>query len=533
MITLVETPREQEATRELGGENEDQSERKVLLSARGLRKAFGGQVVLNGLDLDLHEGEVVLLRGENGSGKTTLLNILTGNIEPDSGAIHYSSNGSSRAYEFPRRWWQRLNPRDHFRPEFVAQKGIGRTWQDVRLFNSQSLRDNIAVGVPAQPGENPFLALFSPRRTRRAELQVWQKADKILADLDLGGREESSADKISLGQSKRVAVARAFGAGARLFFLDEPLAGLDRQGIVNVLALLESLIRQHRITVVIVEHVFNQMHLHGLLTTDWLLENGRIQRSASTTTSSEKIASNDNALTGHRRSTWFDLVVPKGAEVLEEALPRGAILTRIRAGKRGSESRKILEIRNLVVNRGSHIAIGLDDEREISGLNLTLYEGETTVLQAPNGWGKTTLGEAIMGLIPIWRGEILFDGQDIKHLHVWQRARANLHFVPARSNVFPTLTVDESLRLAGLHHARPHLKHLLQRTAAQLSGGERQKLSLASVPANNRLVLYDEPFSALDRTALMTHANTIVEGHNTKLIMLPNLTHTRRTDFSR
>jgi ABC-type branched-subunit amino acid transport system ATPase component len=246
------------------------------------------------------------------------------------------------------------------------------------------------------------------------------------------------------------------------------------------------------------------------------LANGRIQRTAS-----EKIIRDRNTLTPQHQPAWFDLLVPNGAEVLEEALPRGAILTRIRSGNRGSESRKTLEIRNLVVNRGSHVVIGLDDEREISGLNLTLYEGEIAVLQAPNGWGKTTLGEAIMGLIPMDRGEILFDGQDIKQLHVWQRARAGLHFVPARSNVFPTLTVEESLRAAGCHDAPPHLRPLLQRTASQLSGGERQKLSLASVPRNSRLVLYDEPFSALDSTALMTHANAIVQGHNAKLIMLP------------
>jgi ABC-type branched-subunit amino acid transport system ATPase component len=516
MIAVVEAPRKQADEAELYADREDQSEGKVLLSARGLRKTFGGQVVLNGLDFDLHEGEVVLLRGENGSGKTTLINILTGNIEPESGAIRYSNNGSSRCYEFPRRLWQRLNPQDHFRPEFVAQGGIGRTWQDVRLFNSQSLRDNIAVGVSAQPGENPLRTLFTPRDTGRAERQVRETADKTLADLDLGGREDSSADKISLGQSKRVAIARAFAAGARLFFLDEPLAGLDRQGIINVLTLLESLIRQHRITVVIVEHVFNQIHLHGLLTTDWLLANGRIQRTAS-----EKITRRRDTLASEDQPAWLNLLAPKGAEVLEEALPRGAILTRIRSGSRSSESRKILEIRNLVVNRGSHIAIGLDDAREISGLNFALYEGETTVLQAPNGWGKTTLAEAIMGLIPIDLGEILFEGQDIKQLHAWQRARARLHFVPARSNVFPSLTVEESLRAAGIHDVPAHLRPLLQRTAAQLSGGERQKLSLASVPGNSRLVLYDEPFSALDSTALMTHAKAIVEGRNAQLIMLP------------
>jgi len=123
----------------------NQESTPVLLRASGLRKAFGGQVVLDGVDLELRQGEVVLLRGENGSGKTTLLNILTGNLEPDAGEIHYSADDSPRSYSFPRRWWQDLNPWDHFRPEFVAMEGMGRTWQDVRLFHSLSLRDNIAV----------------------------------------------------------------------------------------------------------------------------------------------------------------------------------------------------------------------------------------------------------------------------------------------------------------------------------------------------------------------------------------------------
>lgn len=118
---------------------------RVVLRAQGLRKAFGGQRVLDDLDLILHEGEVVLLRGENGSGKTTLLNILTGNLEPDTGTIEYLADSTPRSYSFPRRWWQELNPFDHFTPEFVAREGIGRTWQDVRLFGSQSLRDNFGL----------------------------------------------------------------------------------------------------------------------------------------------------------------------------------------------------------------------------------------------------------------------------------------------------------------------------------------------------------------------------------------------------
>ena len=143
-----------------------------ILEARGITKRFGGQTVLRDVDLVLSRGEVVLLRGENGSGKTTLLNILTGNLEPDAGSIKYLADDSPRTYTFPRRWWQELNPWDHFRPEFVAKEGIGRTWQDVRLFGDLSLRDNIAVAEPGQPGENPLMALIAPGYVRKSERRI-------------------------------------------------------------------------------------------------------------------------------------------------------------------------------------------------------------------------------------------------------------------------------------------------------------------------------------------------------------------------
>jgi ABC-type branched-subunit amino acid transport system ATPase component len=304
----------------------------VLLRAEGLKKGFGGHVVLDGLDLELRQGEVVLLRGENGSGKTTLLNVLTGNLEPDAGAIHYLVDGTPLIYRFPRRWWQALNPFDHFAPEFVAREGVGRTWQDIRLFGSQTLRENIAGAALGRFGHNPALALFAPPSRRRREVAVAREADAVLARLGLMGREESSADKISVGQSKRVAIARAVAAGARILFLDEPLAGLDRRGINDVLELLGSLVGEQDITLVIVEHVFNQTHLQGLVTTDWLLAGGTIKRADCTAGKDNsavdfQVTSTDSLA---QHPAWFGLVAGEGATVLDEPLPRGALLTRVR-----------------------------------------------------------------------------------------------------------------------------------------------------------------------------------------------------------
>ena len=94
----------------------------TVLSVKGLKKSFGGQVILDDISLDLKRGEVVLLRGENGSGKTTLVNILTGNLEPDKGELHLNINGNKELFSFPRRWWKEVNPFDHFTPERLVSE---------------------------------------------------------------------------------------------------------------------------------------------------------------------------------------------------------------------------------------------------------------------------------------------------------------------------------------------------------------------------------------------------------------------------
>ena len=374
--------------------------RSPLLAARGLRKSFDGQLVLGGVDLELHEGEVVLLRGENGSGKTTLLNILTGNLEPDAGEIRYLADATPRTYPFPRRWWQALNSLDHFTPEFVAQEGMGRTWQDVRLFGAQSLRDNIVVADPNQPGERFLDALLRTKRAARHEEILTRRADAALLGLGLAGRERSSADKISLGQAKRVAIARAVATGARILFLDEPLAGLDGQGIDGVLGMLTSLVRKEHLTLVIVEHVFNHSYLRNIITTDWLLEDGRLNRNGMHSWHESRSAASGTAL----GTDWRRLLIDDEAEVLEEELTQGAVLTRIRRrDPLNMPRRPVLEVQGLVVTRGPRLVLGSIEAGEANGFDLVVFDGEMVVLQAPNGWGKSTLFEALTGLIQIER----------------------------------------------------------------------------------------------------------------------------------
>jgi ABC-type multidrug transport system ATPase subunit len=491
---------------------------RTLLRATGLKKSFGGQVVLDSVDLELRQGEVVLLRGENGSGKTTLLNILTGSLEAEGGTISYLADGTPRAFQFPRRWWQDLNPLDRFAPEFVAREGMGRTWQDVRLFGSQSLRANIAAAESNHPGENPLLALACPRRASRYEAEISLAADAMLSRLGLAGREDSSADKISLGQSKRVAIARAVAAGAKILFLDEPLAGLDRAGIVDVLDLLRFLVRERDVTLVIVEHVFNQPHLDGLLTSNWLLAGGKLTVTCST------FDLRHSAIPAWSRPACFEVLAEAGEEIIDEHLSGGALLTRIRRPEFYKGSRRpVLELRNLVVNRGPRTVIGLDEQKEASGLSLALYEGEIALLQAPNGWGKSTLLACIAGLLDPVKGEILLDGSLLGDTNPWNRRSAGLMFVPASDNAFQSLTSHEMFRLA--HANSSVLKVSPHKKISELSGGQRQRTALAasSSRAGCRIRLFDEPFSMLDLSAIREIVKYLLpQAFNSVLVALPS-----------
>jgi len=498
----------------------------VVLAAHDLHKHFGGQVVLDCVSLELHRGEVVLLRGHNGSGKTTLLNILTGNLEPDAGTIHLYANDQAEHFHFPRHWWQELNPFDHFTPERVAWEGVGRTWQEIRLFPTHSLLDNICVASPNQKGENPFSALCRRGTVRHQETDIRSRAAAILGKVGMKGRESSSADMVSLGQSKRIAIARAVEAGASILFLDEPLAGLDAAGINEVMGLLKQLATDHKVTLVIIEHVFNIPRVLDLATTVWTLQNKKLTVHKPSTVRAEVRIS-----VGDGFCDLIRIIAGDNKHIINQQLPGGALLTTISRNKKDSLATKntkelekefplplrerqdegfseadtpVLEVKDLIVHRGRRLVIGeRGQDGSVQGLSFTLDKSEIAFLQAPNGWGKTTLLLAIAGILPVTSGEIRLDGKPIHKLPPWERAKCGLSLLQSRDHVFINLTVRESLQLCGVGKASANLDSLLDRRVSVLSGGERQRLAIVcSQSRNQTLHLQDEPFSALDVSAL-------------------------------
>ena len=462
-----------------------------LLRVEGLSHAFGGQQVLKDVSLELHRGEVVLLRGANGSGKTTLLNILTGNLVPDRGSIELHTLREPVRFEFPRRWGAGWGG-SKFAPDRLARLGLGRTWQDIRLFDTQSLANNIAVASPHQIGENPLWAVLRRSGVMRQEGKVQQVARLRLADLGLGDRADSSADRVSLGQSKRVAIARAIQAGVKILCLDEPLAGLDAGGIEEVMGMLRDLAVTERVTLVIVEHVFNIPRILDLATTVWTLAAGEISIE-----SAEAVRLQPELGGAVGIEDWLSKL---GRAMVTRELAGGAVLKVVRVP--GVEVGEVtLAVTDLVVYRGKRLVVGdVGADGQVRGLSFELRRGELAVLLAPNGWGKTTLLEALMGLVLIDRGTIKLGGDDIQNMMIWERVGLGLTFLQSRDNLFPTFTVRETLKLNQVTNISDKIQDLVDKRMTDLSGGERQRLitsyTFDGQPFNTALL--DEPFSALD-----------------------------------
>jgi ABC-type multidrug transport system ATPase subunit len=308
-------------------------------------------------------------------------------------------------------------------------------------------------------------------------------------------RCKSSADKISLGQARRVAILRAVHSGARILFLDEPLAGLDPSGSEAVIYLLKTLARTHKLTIVLVEHVLNIPRVLEFADTVWTLAEGRLSVNTAAEVRTELTEQ------GWRGLSWLREIVGCSGLLKDECLPGGAILRRMSCTQSGDV---VLELSDVVVHRGARLVVGQPLADNISGVSLSLQKGEVAVLQAPNGWGKTTLMEAAAGLLPLTQGTIRLQGKPINGCSPWERRRLGLSLLQARGHNFSSLTVEEALRLNGVKEIPEFLRELSTRRTAQLSGGEKQRLAFASAIHDGTYVvgLLDEPFSALDQQSL-------------------------------
>jgi branched-chain amino acid transport system permease protein len=208
----------------------------VVLEVTGLSKSFGSIVAAKDLSMVLRKGTITALVGPNGAGKTTVFNLLTGFIRPDEGSVKL--NGNELVGVSPNR---------------VANAGMVRSWQDVRVIPRLSSLQNVMLGVQAQAGEHLGPLFLNPPAVSAREAEVHDTAMEWLEFVGMAEFAESSAGALSFGQSKLVALARVLATNADVLLLDEPASGIDRQWVDAMLGLIEKVRDQGR-TVCIVEH---------------------------------------------------------------------------------------------------------------------------------------------------------------------------------------------------------------------------------------------------------------------------------------
>ncbi|WP_312303059.1 branched-chain amino acid ABC transporter ATP-binding protein/permease [Pulveribacter sp.] len=207
---------------------------QMLLQAQGLYKAYGGVVPTNEVDIDIRAGHVHSLIGPNGAGKTTLLNILSGIVPPDRGSIRFGGRDVTG-----------------LAPWRIARAGLGRTFQNLKLFAGMSVLDNVKLGLHAHIPTGLFGSLLG--RGGASERAARDEALQILDALGLKDKAQEIAGSLPYGVQRRLELARALATHPRLLLLDEPAAGLNPQE-TQELAQVILRIRDLGVTVLLIEH---------------------------------------------------------------------------------------------------------------------------------------------------------------------------------------------------------------------------------------------------------------------------------------
>ncbi len=208
----------------------------VLLQLSGIGKRFGGLAALSDVSLHIRRGEIYGLIGPNGAGKTTLFNVVTGLYQLDDGAFTFDGNAYSMC-----------------KPHVLAEAGIARTFQNIRLFANMTALENVMVGRHVRTRSGIWGALSRNATTRAEERAIVQRARELLRYVGIERPHQTLAKHLSYGEQRRLEIARALATEPKLLALDEPAAGMNATETESLKALLQT-IRASGVTVLLIEH---------------------------------------------------------------------------------------------------------------------------------------------------------------------------------------------------------------------------------------------------------------------------------------
>ena len=233
-----------------------------VLKVENVTMQFGGVVAVDNLNLEVNQGEIVALIGPNGAGKTTAFNVITGVYQPTNGAVWF--RGEKIVENHPQGKMKQQYKGEHAgeyaqvlapTPDKVTRLGMARTFQNIRLWKSQTVFDNVLIAKHCRATSNVFSAAF--RLNRKEEAAQRENVLELLETVGLADVKDELATSLPYGKQRRLEIARALAAEPRLLLLDEPAAGMNPQETEELTAFIGEMRDRFHMTVFLIEHHMN------------------------------------------------------------------------------------------------------------------------------------------------------------------------------------------------------------------------------------------------------------------------------------
>lgn len=200
---------------------------------------FGGLTAVNSLNMHLNKGEIIGLIGPNGAGKTTVFNMITGVYTPTSGNIYFGNSNKSIINK---------------KPSDIANLGVARTFQNIRLFKELSVIDNVFIGGHLNIKSNIISSVFRTKKYKKEEKELYDKSVKLLEAVGLKDLMHEKSSSLSYGNQRRLEIARALNTDPDILLLDEPAAGMNPKESLELMEFIRSIRDKFGITILMIEH---------------------------------------------------------------------------------------------------------------------------------------------------------------------------------------------------------------------------------------------------------------------------------------